>query len=147
MDYKQRWLIVEERGRGGQGTVYKVLDKSLFDFHKINQAVAHVSSSSLSAGEQEQLHQITPFREAVREVVRMEAPESHGALKVLLPSEQAKDPSRAKERIKREIEAMSQVSHRSILKILDADPDGEWFVSEFHSNGSLRSRIHLSGIQ
>lgn len=145
MDYKKRWLVVEEKGKGGQGTVYKVLDKSLFDFHKINLAVADVSSTSLYTGEKEQLQQITPFREAVREVVRMEAPESHGALKVLLPSEQAKDPSRAKDRIEREIEAMSKLSHDNLLKILDTDPDSEWFVSEFHSNGSLRSKNPFVG--
>ena len=35
-DYHERWEIIQELGKGGQGVVYEVLDRSQFNFQIIN---------------------------------------------------------------------------------------------------------------
>jgi serine/threonine protein kinase len=37
---------------------------------------------------------------------------------------------------------MSDILHPNLLKILDADPDAKWFVSQFHPNGTLVENQH-----
>ena len=143
-NYQERWTIIRGLGEGGQGTVHEVLDKSQFDLHKINAAIANVAHAGLHVGENEQLREIKAFREAIADVIRMDDPNTHGALKVLHAPDKAKDPERSEERLKREIEAMSAMSHPNLLEILDADPDHKWFVSKLYP-GSLTKQNPFIG--
>ena len=77
------------------------------------------------------------YKQSVLDLVHMDESTYHGALKVLHEPQDARDDARAEERIKREIQAMSEISHPNLLKILDSDTDGKWFVSEFYEKGSL----------
>jgi serine/threonine protein kinase len=83
------------------------------------------------------------FRKTLGDLIRMEDSSNHGALKVLHDPKFARDPGLAEARIKREIEAMRTVSHPNLLKILDADPDSKWFVSQFYSKGSLDKHLKI----
>ena len=143
--YRERWEIISELGKGGQGVVYKVLDKFKFDFKKINAALAEIKSFTLHVEKSQQLHRLQGFRDAVGGVVSMEDPQNQGALKVLRTPEDAKDPERAEKRLKREINAMSEMSHPNLTKIIDVDSDSKWFVSEFHPKGSLSSQKPFVG--
>ena len=76
----------------------------------------------------------------------MDDPANHGALKVLHDPKDARDPERAHVRIQNEIKAMSEPTHPNLLKILDHDPHGKWYVSQFHPNGSLaRNKGRFAG--
>ena len=72
----------------------------------------------------------------------MDDPSYHGALKVLHQPEDARNAATAQERIQREIEAMATIVHPNLLTILEADPDAEWFVSQFHPHGTLAENQH-----
>jgi len=144
-DHHERWQIIEELAKGGQGIVYQVLDKSKFDFDEINAALADLKSFSLHVDKTQQLHRIQGFRDAVKGVINMEDPQNHGALKVLHKPENARDPELAEARLKREIEAMSEMSHPNLLRILDTSPDDKWYVSEFHPRGTLESQKPFVG--
>ena len=67
----------------------------------------------------------------------MDDPAYQGALKVLHQPEEARNADSANDRIKLEIQAMSNIVHPNLLKILDADTDSKWFVSQYHPNGTL----------
>jgi len=56
---------------------------------------------------------------------------------VLHKFEDSREANLAAERIRREIKAMSENLHSNLMKILDADPDSMWYVSQFYENGTL----------
>jgi len=133
--WKNRWIKLEPLGHGGQGTVHRVLDKSQFDFTEITEILSGPLQNTVD--QNRQIEQILRHRKLILELVRMDNPACQGALKELLLPEDARDPERAEERIKREIRAMSEISHPNLLRILDFDSDGRWFVSQCHPKGSL----------
>lgn len=145
MDYTKRWDVIEEIGSGGQGKVYRVVDKQIFDvkgniYPSIEKSI-RILSASVMLPEDERLKSLDSFKKAIIDIIKMEDLSFHGALKVLHKPQEARDFTLAKDRIKREIEAMADNSHRSLLKILDVDKDSEWFVSKFYPNGTLDSNL------
>jgi len=74
---------------------------------------------------------------------QMNDPVNHGALKILHEPEDARNAELAEGRIKREMQAMSEMKHPNLLKIIDADPGGKWFVSQYHQKGTLDKNRHL----
>jgi serine/threonine protein kinase len=145
MDYRKRWDIIDELGEGGQGKVYRVMDKTKFDvlgdlFPSIQNSFATFSGASR---EDQKKETFETFRKAIVDMMRMENTEEQGALKVLHEPKDARDHIRAGERIKREIKGMDSITHPNLLKILDYDPDGKWYVSEFHSRGTLNNNKNL----
>ena len=142
MDYKDRWHIIDELGEGGQGKVYRVLDKSKFKveqdiFPEVVKSIRNLTK--ISDDQKNRKAFFESLRETVAEFIRIENPVNQAALKLLHKPEDARDAERAEERIKREIEAMSKASHPNLLKILDYDKGSyKWFVSEYHPKGSLK---------
>jgi len=135
MDYNERWEKIEKLGEGGQGEVYKVLDKSKF---KVDEMLSIISTGvSRTDSKEKQRKQFGAFRQTTLDFSRMEDPVNQGALKVLHLPEAARDAELAEERLKNETTVMSEISHPNLLKILDTDSDFKWFVSEYHPNGSL----------
>jgi len=149
MDYKSRWHFVSELGRGGQGKVYRVLDALKLDiegdlYPKIEKTIRGFSGVQYEGTIKKHCKS---FCDAVIKIMRMEEPTNYGALKELHEPQDARDYERAEERIKIEIKAMSEVSHPNLLKILDYDQDGKWFVSEFHPKGTLDKNKSLHEIK
>ena len=62
------------------------------------------------------------------------------ALKQLHQPEDSRDPERSAERMAREIDAMRLTDHDHLLRIIDVDPQKQWYVSEFHPLGALSKR-------
>jgi len=144
MDYQYRWEIIEELGEGGQGKVYRVLDSSKFNIEKqirpLIQRSIQILGSSIQT-EETKKEIFKSFRKAITDLFRAEDPSHHGALKVLHKPEDARDADRAEARIKREIQAMSEISHPNLIRILDADSDSRWFVSEYYPRGTLAKNL------
>ena len=140
MDYLERWKIIEELGEGGQGKVYRVLDTRRFNIDE--QILPDIARAIQTIGarvrtRQSEKEHLELFRKAMVDLFRMEDSSHQGALKVLHRPQDARDVDRADDRIKREIHAMSDTSHPNLLRILDADPDSKWFVSQYHPKGTL----------
>ncbi len=147
MSYEDRWEKIEELGEGGQGKVYRVLDKKNPDLRAvIDPAVREAMQALMEIREHQSVadnDRLSQLRKGLCAIHAIDNPENQGALKELHQPKDARDPERAEERIKREIEAMVECSHPNLLKILDHDPDGRWHVSEFHPNGTLADRLGL----
>jgi len=144
-DYHERWEIIGELGKGGQGVVYQVLDKSRFDVGKINDVLGQMPHFMRTDDQSQERVQVTQFKEAVMAVIGMEDPKYQGALKVLQTPEDARNPEQAEARLQREIEAMADLSHPSLLKIIDSRPEDHWFVSRFYPRGSLERKKPFTG--
>ena len=145
MDYRDRWHIIEDLGAGGQGKVYRVLDKDKLDIeNEIPRAIEDsiIGFTGMQPVGKKKKH-FESLRKAIVGLIRAEDPINHGALKVLHEAKDATDFELAEERIKREIEAMASISHPNLLKILDHDPDAKWFVSQFYPKGTLTKNKEL----
>ena len=62
-------------------------------------------------------------------------------MKVLHSPQDARDFENAQARLKNEINVMAETSHPNLLKIIDTDPDSKWFVSQYHSHGTLHDNL------
>ena len=134
-----RWEKLKEEplGSGGQAEVYLVRDKSKFD--KDNALVIlQESIPPLSAAmkvEDMRLH-AERLIEVIGKTYFLNDSSSFGALKIIKLDE-ARDPERSKERMKREIDAIGKLSHPNLVRILDYDPDYEWYVMKYYEKGTL----------
>lgn len=143
---KDRWKIVEECGGGGQGKVYRVLDLQTFNVNDdIRPSIEAWIKELMSPYKSEQVikDKFELFSNALIRLNQMYDPVNHGALKILHEPEDARNAERAEDRIKREMQAMSAMKHPNLLKIIDADSDGKWFVSQYHQKGTLDKNRHL----
>lgn len=143
MNSPKRWQQIRNLGSGGQGNVYVVLDRNRFDLTRLATGFAHtIKTYGGAATQQMQSDAFDQFRNTLRTLHEIEDPANHGAIKFLHIPDNARDPDRANERLRREIEAMSRCDHPNLLKILDHDPGGHWFVSEYHERGTLANARH-----
>lgn len=136
MDYSEKWEIKQELGEGGQGKVYRVSKKTV-DLDLQERIVKSVNQFTGVSTSERRRKDYQTFRDAIIRMLEMEDEEQQGALKVLHLPEDARDPDLAMERIKREIKAMSDNLHHSLLKIIKVDSDYKWYVSKFYKKGSL----------
>ena len=143
MDYSEKWKIIESLGEGGQGKVYRVTDKNMEQSLEKTAANRLRDAASTKFSPKIQLDNFKEFRELFRKLAKLEEPSNQGALKVLHNPEDARDAQLAEERIKREIEAMSENLHPNLIKIIDVDPKYKWYVSEFYPNGHLANKLKM----
>jgi serine/threonine protein kinase len=137
MTYGGRWETLAEIGAGGQGRVYTVYDRNQFDIAKLGLELRNAIGNLPFATFQEYGERLEEFHKVVRAIMAMDDPRNWGALKVLHRPEDARDPERAEERIKREIQAMSEDTHPNLVRLLDFDHGSKWYVSKYYRNGSL----------
>lgn len=145
MDYSKRWDVIKGINSGGQGKVYLVRDKQIFDIKKeiyptLEKSMRQICASTMLPNGIA-LQVFDSFRKTIVNIIKMEDLSYYRALKVLHQPQEARDFTLAKDRIKREIEAMADNLHPSLLKIFDVDKDSGWFVSKFYQNGTLDSNL------
>ena len=142
MDYSEKWEIIETLGGGGQGTVYLVRNKS----KSASETAMRTALGRMTKGvvyEETREEEFQDFRRCLLEIIKMEDPSNQGALKVLHKPEDARDADLARERIKREISAMSETLHPNLARILDVDSESQWYVSKYYPNGTLAEKREL----
>lgn len=141
-----RWEVIRELGSGGQGDVYLVKDtKKTGDTEGRLQDIKNAITGLASAQTPEnQFRMGNLLVEAMADLTRKDIDTSVlGAIKVLHEPRDKKGYEKAKERMKREIEALSQINHPNILKILDHNLQEGWFVGEYHQRGPLSHQQSL----
>lgn len=141
-----KWKIIDRLGEGGQGKVYRVIDLSKFNLNddirpSIEDWIKEITSPYKS--DQSIKDKFDLFSNAVVKLNQMYDPIHQGALKILHEPLEARDADRAEERIKREMQAMSAIQHPNLLKIVDADADAKWFVSQYYPKGTLDGNRHI----
>jgi len=141
MDYSGKWKVIKSLGEGGQGKVYQVWQqKQCSEIQSgMTKALRAINASVTYAGNIEKAYE--ELREWLPKMLKEKDPENQFALKVLHESKDARDPELAKERIQREIGAMSKNLHPNLIKVEDPDPDGKWFVSRFYPGGTLAQKL------
>lgn len=137
------WVEIERLSSGGQGAVYKVANiKLLFSEEdnaiKIKAALREFETERMMA--QLTIDKVQPLIDAIRQIADP-VDAQLGALKELLPADQAIDPETAKARMKIELETLRAISHPALVKVLDDDVASGWFVMEYFKNGSLARHL------
>lgn len=139
MDWTRRWKEIRTLGEGGQGKVFLVEDtratKEAELISELQSKIENISSNIVSSNSKRR--EAAELFKTIRGIIKGELSEHFGALKVLHKRQDENEQSKAIERIKKEISAMSESSHANLLKILDSDPNSEWFVSEYMPEGTL----------
>ncbi len=137
MDWKFKWKDIEILPAGAQGKVYRVLDNSKYvSIHsEITTVLNRVKKLSREAP-----HVNVPVDDLIpklAEISQIYNPLHQGVLKVLNQHDDPELELQAKERIKREIDALKTIEHSNLLDLIDYDDNYEWFVSRFYPNGAL----------
>lgn len=146
MDFREKWEIVDERGigEGGQGKVFRVIDKTKFNSENIqSKVIRSIRAIAIEHKNAVKKANYANLKNSLIDIIKIEDPTNSYALKILHEPIVARDDKRAQTRIKNEIKAMSDNNHPNLLKIIDFDTDGKWFVSDYHYKGSLNKNTNL----
>jgi serine/threonine protein kinase len=150
------WEVMEPPlGKGGQGTVYKarspqrtaVTAKSRSQLRDAITRITNIDRISPRPDENAELDQLIS---SIRELVRPDDISSElGALKLFdIPADGSPEARAAAHRFEREVEALKSIQHPGILKLIAANVDEKWLVTEYHPGGSLgtdRNRTRFRG--
>ena len=141
MDHTDRWEQLGPLGEGGQGKVYRVRDTGQFNvgdglLPRLGEAL-RVLGPGVAPLPGARVKQFENFAEVVQQIMAMNDPANQGALKVLHEPHDARNPDSAQERIRREINAMRELSHPNLITLRDADDEYKWFVTPFYQRGTL----------
>ena len=141
--YGRRWHVIREIGKGGQGVVYEVEDRSgqateddLLERFKLGLSNA---TDRVEYRDNEALHR--KLIQLIREISATSPPRA--ALKKLLPPDESVNERTASDRMKSEIETICAISHPALLPILDKNIDECWYVTKFFNGGTLSSKPAL----
>ncbi|MFC1795045.1 protein kinase [Planctomycetota bacterium] len=143
MDPLKKWRKIENLGEGGQGKVFRVLERDADSKIKSTLVTTHRRLGDAMADPKHHEENCEAYCNALLEMLKIQDPSGHGALKVLHEPDNARDAGLAKERIRREIRAMSENLHSNLIRIIDVDPESSWHVSQFYPNGTLAHRIEM----
>jgi serine/threonine protein kinase len=136
-----RWLVVETIGSGGQGDVQKVIDlQRVRDPNGRRTRIAHLvgklTGNMILDGNI--LTEMAAVEALVADVTGIDS--CYGALKRLKKDATAK----ARDRMAKEISALSKVEHANLASILDHDGKEGWFVTQFYRRGTLSDTVNMS---
>ena len=145
--FGNRWKVVRELGKGGQGVVYEVLDISgtligsnavralgnaLSEFDRV-----HGNHSSRDEASQRLV-------EIIQDIARSTNLQ-RAALKELLPVTEAINANTALARMKNEVETLESIRHPHLIKVLANQVTGRgdehWFVTEFFERDTLSAQM------
>jgi len=131
------WQVTKQIGEGGGGTVYRVVNTSIWNpltlAKELVQSIRSVTGS-IHLNQQDSVAQGIRIVSLLRKSLK--APrKAVGALKVSKLTNNAD----AGVRFKREIETLLSVQHEGVVRIIDHDKESfQWFVMEYFPEGSLQ---------
>lgn len=139
MSWKNKWKIIEEMPGGGQGKVYRVINKLEYLGHA-NTVISQLRN--LTGPVQHNIEaKMDELFKHLPKFISMSDIKNHYALKELHDASLARDSNLASLRMEREINVMkvlSELNHPNIIKLIDHSDIDLWFVTKFYPMGSLR---------
>jgi serine/threonine protein kinase len=143
-----RWLVLDRLGKGGQGEVFLALDtqRVAVDAAAIGLARAcfEIRQGTTSGADIPKLS--AQVRRALDTFADARDPTNMGALKLLIAPEGDDKLKKATGRFLRELRAYSDVHHPNLVRLLDANEDDHWCVTEyFHARELTRHQASFSG--
>jgi serine/threonine protein kinase len=143
MEPEKNWLIQEKIGEGGQGTVHRCLPIRLSQLQQ--DLIEGIHGVAHSPGVL--VDKSVPAREKVwkayRNLAEFDKPENQFVIKRLKPRESNHHFESANRRTINEITIMKQMAHPNLIRLIEHDPDFQWYVSPFYSVGPLDKHLHL----
>src|SRR5687767_5135744 len=133
------WPILRELGSGGQGDVYLVLhpDRAAAEtnaIHDIDNALRQ--GGAMAQTPDQRIKWSMELARGVTEVTRPHKPAELGAAKrYKIPK--TKDSEKALGRLKVEIETLRENEEPSLLRLIDANADERWMITEYHQRETL----------
>jgi serine/threonine protein kinase len=139
--FGNRWRVVRELGKGGQGIVYEVIDSPIIDssahIQDIQRGVQGVVAVSTADDRTQSTLRLV---NGLRPLLSL-GPQRRGALKELLPIDQAVNAHTAIQRMKIELETLRAITHPALISVLDDQIDQRWFVTEYFKNGCFSNDL------
>jgi len=146
-NYNEKWHILDdfENKMGGQGTVFKVVEKKNFNLKElypelqksVNGLLNQGGTGNISSGKYSEKAAV--FHSIIQKFNQFDNPENHFALKVMNEIKNADLLKEAKLRAEKEIENMANTKHPNLINIVDSDIWNHWFVSPFYQKGTLEN--------
>lgn len=140
-----KWRVVDDLGRGGQGSVHLALNKQRLNTvsgafpeeHTLNELFKVALEGRFSF----QRPLLEDLRGALLDLEKVKAGTILGALKVLHQPENDEELEKQLARAQNEIRALQQLSHPNIIKILGEDLTNRWFVMQYFKKGTLSNQL------
>lgn len=138
-----KWELIRRLGKGGQGEVFLVRDVSTVEAtnHALTRELVDQLHEALSRNIQDSPVGARAVIGMIRSIAAEESHPTVGALKKLLPIEDAVNSSTAHARMKAELKALKAVSHPALTRVLDEDIDRGWFVMDYLGDKTLTARM------
>ena len=142
---KSKWRVLRSLGRGGQGEVYEVEDVTGLPVGKSQVVTFAELLSEFGRAHYNRVERDKTAEEIVHSIrgIVKETNLPRGAMKELLPVDDAVNSQAARARMKKEIEIARSVQHPALVRILDVEDDGMCFVMECFSGGPLANNLNL----
>ena len=135
-----KWAKLRLIGKGGQGEVWLVYERVTPTEEQIKNCkrLFKLGKETMES-ERHQGDNTKSIIEDIWEFANRDV--QLGALKSLLPPDQATNAKGARSQMEKEINAIQQVSHPGLLKLFDVGPNLDWYVSEYCPNGNLANQL------
>lgn len=137
------WEIIRELGSGAQGTVYLVRSPARVKarnecLNTINRSLARIGSIH---DQDETLLLPAELAAAIIDYGRPETPQELGAAKQFKIREDDPNAHKAIVRFQSEVDALSRLGDPGILKLLRANANERWMITEYHPGGTLDGQL------
>ena len=141
-----RWREIRWLGKGGQGNVYEVADMQGLPSRSelalmLKVGLNHVVGSEIHAMHPD-INKFDQLVDAIRQAAATpDAP--RGALKELLPIDDAVNAATALQRMETELSVMGSIKHPALIRLLDSHIKEKWFVTDYFPLGPFSKRLDL----
>ncbi len=126
-----RWETLEELGSGGQGTVYLAREwNEKLDAAGLSERVPRAIAECGSVGLDVRQRGVDGLLDLMRELCKESTAQKY-ALKVLHEFGGADEEQKARERLRKEL-ALQQRKDSSLIRVIDFNVDGKWFVMDYY---------------
>src|SRR5437016_2486036 len=130
-----QWKVLDTLGEGGQGRVFRVQAPTrVAEIARAQQVLGNLIAFARSPNNSGfQGHDLVgPLAEAIAILARGDEPTDLGAAKVFFIPDSGDEAERAIGRLEREVAVLREVRDPGILKLLDANVEERWMVTEYH---------------
>jgi serine/threonine protein kinase len=146
MNYDGWTPIGDAIGKGGQGEVWKARSPTAnARFAELMGTLENAVKGMVAVGMDPQRHTLS-LANAFVALAKMDGAGDIGALKVFaIPSTASEHGKKAIARLGREIEALKAVQHPNVLRLLHANADRHFMVTEYYDDGPLSKTTCFKG--
>lgn len=131
-----KWEVIKTLGQGGQGIAYLVRDTDQLKLSDVSTGLSSTIAAMVGVGSaNEKQGYALGTLQLIENYLQRESERFCAVLKML--HEPARQNPKALERLRREIDILTQLDHPSLIKVIDVSVDEGWFVTPYYREGTL----------